>query len=49
VLEDALRRHRLERRPTPLSVVWWVVTGRWPDPGVHIDVAVVPPETAPLI
>jgi hypothetical protein len=44
-----LRRHLLERRPTPVSVVWWVVTGRWPAPNVHIDVAVVAPETAPLI
>ena len=31
------------------SVVQWVVTGRWPDPGLHVDVAVVPHDLSPLI
>jgi hypothetical protein len=49
VFEEALRRHLLERRPTPVSVVWWVVTGRWRTHGVQVDIAFVPPEIAPLI
>jgi hypothetical protein len=38
-------------RPPPrqVSVVQWVVTGRWPDPGVHVDVAFVPHGISPLI
>jgi hypothetical protein len=49
VVEDALRRYLLELQPTPVSVVQWLVTGRWPDPGVHIDVAFVAHHTSPLI
>ena len=49
VVEDALRRYLLELQPTPVSVVQWLVTGRWPDPGVHIDVAFVPDDLSPLI
>ena len=49
VVEDALRRHLLELQPTPVSVVQWLVTGRWTDPGVHIDVAFVPDDLSPLI
>jgi hypothetical protein len=48
VLEDALRRYLLlEQQPTPVSVVQWVVTGRWPDPDIHVDVAFVPHGTTP--
>jgi hypothetical protein len=49
VVEDALRRHLLELLPTPVAVVQWVVTGRWPDPGLHVDVAFVPHDLSPLI
>lgn len=49
VVEDALRRHLLELQPTPVSVMQWVITGRWPDPDLRVDVAFVPHGTTPLL
>ncbi|MDT5356604.1 MAG: hypothetical protein QOJ56_5136 [Mycobacterium sp.] len=49
MFEDALRRHLLQRQPTPLSVMRWVVTGRWLARGVQVDIAFVPQASAPVI
>jgi class 3 adenylate cyclase len=49
ITDPELRRALLQRQRTPVSVVQWVVTGRWPDPGVPVDVVFVSHATAPLI
>jgi len=39
----------LSGRPVPVALVHWVVTGRWPDPDIRVDIAFPAPGATPLL
>jgi hypothetical protein len=44
VFDDALLRVLTDNDPVPTSVVEHLVTGRWPAPELHCDIAFPQPE-----